>query len=106
MPNKWRRFEILLPVRFNDGAEIPADWLGEAVTEVVEQFGAASFETQTIEGQWRHASTLYRDTLGKLVVDVHDNDINRQWMKSYRDRWKIRLKQIELWLVSYPITVE
>jgi hypothetical protein len=41
MSSKWRRFEVLLPLQFNDGREIPAEWLAEAVLEVVDHFGAA-----------------------------------------------------------------
>jgi hypothetical protein len=33
MPNKLRRFEILLPLQFNDGRDIPADWLTDAIFE-------------------------------------------------------------------------
>ena len=35
MSSKWRRFEVLLPLQFNDGREVPAEWLAEAVLEVV-----------------------------------------------------------------------
>ena len=48
MSNKWRRFEILLPLQFNDGRDVPADWLAEAVLEIVDHFGAASYETQNV----------------------------------------------------------
>ena len=50
MNNKLRRFEILLPLQFNDGREIPSDWLTEAVLEILEKFDAASYETQKVEG--------------------------------------------------------
>jgi hypothetical protein len=46
MSSKWRRFEVLLPLRFNDGRDIPAEWIAEAVLEIVDHFGAASYETQ------------------------------------------------------------
>ena len=46
MSSRWRRFEVLLPLQFNDGRDVPAEWLADAVLEVVEQFGAASYETQ------------------------------------------------------------
>ena len=46
MGNKWRRYEVLLPVQFNDGRDVPAEWLAEAVLEVVEHFGAASYENR------------------------------------------------------------
>jgi hypothetical protein len=49
MPSRWRRFEVLLPLRFNDGRDVPAEWLVDAVLEI----GAVSYETQTTKGQWR-----------------------------------------------------
>lgn len=106
MGSKWRRFEVLLPVQFNDGRDVPAEWLAEAVLEVVEHFGAASYETQKVEGHWRHAGAIYRDNLVKIVVDVADTSQNRNWIKDFRNRWKVKLDQLELWLVSYRITVE
>jgi hypothetical protein len=54
MSRKWRRFEALLPLQFNDGRDVPPDWLAEAVQEVVEHFASASYETQKVEGHWRH----------------------------------------------------
>jgi hypothetical protein len=97
---------VLLPLQFNDGREVPGEWLADAVLEIVENFGAASYETQRVEGHWRHAGVIYRDTLVRLVVDVPDTPKNRRWMKSFKDRWKTKLDQLELWLVSYVITVE
>ena len=106
MKSKSRRYEVLLPVRFNDGNDVPEELLGEPVNEMVEQFNAASFYKDTIEGRWRHAETLYRDDLALLVVDVPDTKKNRKWMKAYKARWKERLDQLELWMVSYPIDIE
>jgi hypothetical protein len=106
MSGKWRRFEVLLPLQFNDGRDVPGDWLAEDVLEVVEHFGAASYETQRLEGHWRHAGVLYRDNLVRLVVDVPDSAQSRQWMRQFKSRWETRLEQIELWMVSYRIDVE
>lgn len=106
MSSKWRRFEVLLPLQFNDGRDVPGQWLAEAVLEVVEQFGAASYETQRVEGHWRQATVLYRDNLVRIVIDVPDTAKNRQWMKAFKERWKAKLEQLELWMVSYLITVE
>ena len=43
MKNKSRRYEVLLPVRFNDGSDVPEELLGQAVNEIVDQFNAATF---------------------------------------------------------------
>jgi hypothetical protein len=106
MSNKLRRFEILLPLQFNDGHDIPSDWLAEAVLEIVEKFGAASYETQKVEGHWRFQGVLYRDNLTKIVVDVVDSEENRKWMREFKKRWKSKLGQLELWLVSYVIEID
>jgi hypothetical protein len=106
MSSNWRRFEVLLPLQFNDGREVPPEQLAEAVLEVVDRFGAASYETQRVEGHWRQAGVLYRDNLVRLVVDVPDTEENRNWMREYKARWKAKLEQLELWVVSYPIDIE
>jgi hypothetical protein len=106
MSSKWRRFEVLLPLQFNDGRDVPTEWLAEAVLEIVGNFGAASYETQKLEGHWRHGGVVYRDNLVRLVVDVPDTVQSRQWMKGFKGRWKTRLEQVELWMVSHRIEVE
>ncbi len=106
MNSKLRRFEILLPLQFNDGREIPPDWLAEAVLEIVGKFDAASYETQKVEGHWRHQGILYRDNLVKIVIDAADEETNREWMRDYKARWKAKLEQLDLWLVSYTIDID
>ena len=106
MSSKWRRFEVLLPLRFNDGRDVNSEWLAEAVLEVADYFGAASYETQKVEGHRRHEGTVYRDELVRIVVDAPDTPANRQWMRGFKSRWKARLEQLELWLVSYRIEID
>ena len=96
----------MLPLQFNDGRDIPSDNLAEAVLEIVEKFDAASYETQKVEGHWRYQGVLYRDNLVKIIVDVPDTEENREWMRSFKSRWKQRLEQLDLWLVSYAIDVD
>jgi hypothetical protein len=40
------------------------------------------------------------------VIDVPDTMKNRKWMKAFKQRWKAKLDQLELWMVSYLVTVE
>ena len=106
MSSNWRRFEVLFPLRLNDGRDVPDAWIVDAVFEIVDRFGAASYETQKVEGHWRHGGILYRDDLVRIVVDAPDLAEHREWMKQFKSRWKARLEQIELWMVSYRIDVE
>ena len=49
MKNKSRRFEVLLPARFNDGTDVPDEVLGAAIDEIVEHFHAASYYQDAAE---------------------------------------------------------
>lgn len=84
----------------------PPPLLAEAVLEIVDYFGAASYRTQKVEGQWRHGGVLIRDNLVKLVVDAPDVVSNRRWMKQYKARRRSQLEQVELWMVSNSVDVE
>jgi hypothetical protein len=106
MSSKWRRYEVLLPLQFNDGRDVPSEWLAQAILEIVDHYGAASYETQKVEGHWRHGGVIYRDNLVKVVVDVPDSAANRQWMRRFKAQWKSQLEQLELWMVSYRIEVD
>jgi hypothetical protein len=50
-----RRYEILLPLRFNDGRPVPPELVAETVIRLREQFGAVSSQNQTIQGQFYQA---------------------------------------------------
>ena len=63
-------------------------------------------ETQKVEGHWRSGGITFRDELVKVVVDTPDTPANRQWIKQFKQRWKDRLQQLELWVISYHIDID
>ncbi len=99
----FRRFEILLPLRFNDGQPAPDELVGGAVLELREQFGAVSCETQTIRGVWQHEGRVYRDDLVRIVVDAPDTPESREFFVEFKERAKTRFKQLDIWLTTYLI---
>ncbi len=82
MSTKWRRFEVLLPRQFNDGRDVPPEWIAQAVLEIGDHFGSVSYETQIIEGRWQPAGVVYLDHLARIVVDIPDRKANRDWMRA------------------------
>ena len=106
MTKRRRRFEVLLPHQYNDGRPVPEKLLGKAYREILDHFGAVTYEPQKIKGMWRHQGRVYHEKFSKVVVDVADTVRNRRWIREYKSRWKERLKQIELWVVSYRIEIE
>lgn len=96
MSNSYRRFEFLLPLRFNDGQPIPDELIGDTLFELRQKFGAVSSETQVIRGHWQHQGEAYRDELVRIFVDVPDLSENRQFFTDFKERLKARFQQLDI----------
>jgi hypothetical protein len=105
MSEAFRRFEILLPLRFNDGQPVPDELIGTTILELRERFAAVSCETQTTRGVWQHQGQIYRDDLVRIFVDTPDTSASRQFFSEFKQRAKSRFKQLDIWLTTYPIEV-
>lgn len=105
MSGFFRRFEILLPRRFNDGQPIPEGLVAETLLELESRFGAVSCETQSIRGMWRHEQEMYEDDLIRVFVDAPDDPDSRQFFTEFKEQLKSRFDQLDIWLTTYPIEV-
>ena len=100
-----RRYEILLPLRFNDGRPVPDELIAGTIIEIRNRFGAVSSESQIIHGTWQHQSEIYRDELMRIFIDVEDTAENRTYFLNLKGQIKTRFQQVDIWLTSYPIDV-
>ena len=105
MSRAFRRYEILLPLRFNDGQPVPDELVADTLLELRQQFGAVSCETQTIRGLWQHEGQIYRDELVRLFVDVPEASESRKFFEEFKERVKGRFRQLDIWMTTYPIEV-
>lgn len=105
MSRAFRRFEVLLPLRFNDGRPVPDETVGEALLELRQRFGAVSCETQTTRGIWQHQGQEYRDELVRVYVDVSDTPESFDFFREFKERLKARFEQIDIWMTTYPVEV-
>ncbi|HET6247087.1 MAG TPA: hypothetical protein VFE47_05250 [Tepidisphaeraceae bacterium] len=105
MSKAFRRFEVLLPLRFNDDQPVPNELIADTLLELRQQFGAVSVETQTIRGTWQHEGDVYRDDLIRLFVDAPDLPEARQFFVDFKERLKSRFQQIDIWMTTYPLEV-
>jgi len=103
--SKLRRYEILLPRKFNDGLAVPEHLISETLQELETRFGAVSWETQIIQGAWQYKGEDYRDELFRVFVDVPDKPEHRKFFRAYKEKLKARFKQIDVWMTTYPLDV-
>ena len=102
MAEPLRRYEILLPLNFNDGRPVPRESLNRTRAELKQRFGAISAESQVIRGE-DDESGATGDKLTRVFVDVPDTRENRKFFSQLKARLKERFAQIDIWMTTHPI---
>ena len=103
-----RRYEVLLPARFNNGHEVVETCmrcLPDTLTQVVERFGALTFDPRPARGVWTQEGMRYDDELFRLSLDVPDTEDSRHWIATFKKELLERFDQLEIYIVSYPVEV-
>jgi hypothetical protein len=101
----YRRFEVLLPLWFNDGRAVPEEHFAETLAELRARFGDLSIETQATRGLSQYGDRSFRDDLIRVYVDVEDLPENRQFFQSWKETLIARFEQHDIWLTTYPLEV-
>lgn len=96
---------MLLPLKYNDGRDVPEDQLIDSLLELESRFGAVSCESQTTRGMWQHEGQTFRDDLIRVYVDVHDVEQHRAFFIAFKETLKERFEQIDIWMTTYPLDV-
>jgi hypothetical protein len=100
-----RRYEILLPLRYNDGRMVEGEAFEKTREELIAEFSAISLMPESVRGIWIRDGTRYEDELLRFVVDVEDTLEHREFF----GRWKVslleRFQQLEIYITSQAIEV-
>ena len=99
------RFELLLPLYYNDGRIIEPEKFLHTDEELVVQCGATSTDSVVVSGRWMYQSTLYEDKLIRVCVDVEDLPAYWDFFRSYKEVLKQRFEQEDIWITAYRIEV-
>jgi hypothetical protein len=99
------RFEILLPLFYNDGRAIEKEKFVQTDDELVRLFGATSTDTVSVRGRWLYQSTVYQDQLIRVRVDLSDDPANWQAVRTFKEVLMARFDQLEIWITASRIEV-
>ena len=100
-----RRYEILLPLQFNDGQDVPVSLLWQTLDELEGHIGAVSWESQVVRGFWQHEGGVFRDNNTRLFMFVQDTPENRAFFIALKETLKERFQQVDIWITSHAIDV-
>lgn len=102
---RLKRYEILLPLLYNDGQKIEKGKFLVTHEELVERFGATTTDSTRIVGRWIYQNQLYEDKLIRIIIDVPESADNDTFFRQYKEILKERFKQIDIWITSYTIEI-
>ena len=100
-----RRYEILLPIKYNDGTPVEAEKFFLTQEEMVSAFGALTTSPELLRGVWVHEEQRFEDEHLRLVVDVEMTAETRTFFSEFKESLKNRFCQFDIWIVSYEIEV-
>lgn len=101
----FRRYEILLPTRYNDGAPVEEAKFAETRRELVAQFGAVTTQPEPFQGWWTHEGHIYEDRSLRFIIDAEATPEIRVFLTNLKEVLKARFRQIDIWMISYEIDI-
>ncbi len=101
----FRRYEIILPTTYNDGVPVEPEKFRAAYEDLVAEFGALTYEPETLHGIWIHQGRRFEEKNVRLAIDVEDTVQTATFFNRYKQTLKERFRQIDIWIVSYEIRI-
>jgi hypothetical protein len=98
-----RRFEILLPLNYNDGRPIEREKFLVTHKELVREFGATTVDSTRASGTWMYRGTLYEDLLMRVTVDSSKPEGAKAFLGQYKEVLKARFSQLDIWITAHDI---
>ncbi len=100
-----RRYEILLPLKHNDGRPVSDESLEQTREEIVNQIDGVTFFPQTIIGIWSQTGARYEDELVRIFVEVDETPENHQFFVDFKKKLLERFDQLDIYIAYYPVDI-
>jgi hypothetical protein len=102
---KWTRYEILLPLCYNDGRRIEHKKFRQTNLELLAEFSGTTADRVVAIGAWKYRGIVHEDELLRLVVDVPSSVQANDFFRNYKEILKARFEQIDIWISSHEIEI-
>ena len=88
--------QMLLPLRMNDGSDVPAGMFAQVRAELTNRFGGVTaYSRSPATGLWKTSDAeVERDQV--IMVEVVVDAFDRDWWTQYRERLAHRFDQDEI----------
>ena len=102
-----RKYEIYLPLKYNDGKDIEPEKIRQIKEELIAKFGAitASSRSSPYQGTWKYGGVEYIDDIIKVEIITPDDKLTKGFLKDFKERLKESLQQIDILITTHGIQV-
>jgi len=100
-----RKYEIYLPLRYNDGSNIEGRKISRIREELVDVFGARTVSSQAApyQGAWNYRGIDFIEDIIKIEIIARADRKTQKFFKRFKQRLKRLLKQIDVLIVAQDI---
>ena len=101
----FRRYEIILPTRYNDGTAVEPEKFQATYEDLVLEFGALTWQPEVLHGIWTNRGQRFEENNVRLFVDIDDTPESAAFFLRLKNTLKERFRQIDIWIISYDIRI-
>lgn len=100
-----KKYEIYLPLKYNDGSEIEPEKFKQIREELIAVFGAVTVSSQTApyQGTWKYGGVDFIDDIIKIEIIAGDNRKSARFFPRFKQRLKRILRQIDILITEQDI---
>lgn len=100
-----KKYEIYLPLKYNDGTKIEAEKIKQIREELVDVFGARTVSSQAApyQGAWNYRGIDIIDDIIKIEIIARADRKTQKFFREFKKRLKRLLKQIDVLIIAQDI---
>ena len=102
-----RKYEIYLPLKYNDGKDIEPEKIKQIKQELVAKFGAITVSSRSspYQGTWKYGGVEYIDDIIKIEILTSGDNVTKRLLKTFKERLKNDLRQFDILITTHGIQV-
>ena len=100
-----KKYEIYLPLKYNDGKEIEPEKIKRIREELIAVFGALTVCSLSApyQGSWKYGGVNFIDEIIKIEIITSSDRKAERFFKEFKEHLKQLLKQVDILITAQDI---
>ena len=102
---RMKKYEIYLPLKYNDGSKIETEKIKQIREELVDVFGARTVSSQhaPYQGAWNYRGSDIVEDIIKIEIIAGADRKTQKFFRQFKERLKLMLKQIDVLIIAQDV---